>query len=84
MFYPAGLDIRADRFKLKGFVVPGRPAEPGRKLGNDEEDISLLEVAVSEALRPQQFRPAHLEPHGVYAVVDDTCLVGFRVTGNYR
>jgi len=38
--------------KVEFFVVEGRPAVPAGKLGNDEKDARLFEVAVGKANMP--------------------------------
>jgi len=54
--------------------------ESGRKLGYGQADAGTLHVGVAHAARANEIRPSDLAPHEVVGVVDDSHLIGFRVS----
>jgi len=68
--------------KVEFFVVEGGPAVSAGKLGNDEKDARLFEVAVGQAINAEQLGSAHFKPDRIYGMVDYAGLVGFAVAGD--
>jgi len=68
--------------KVEFFVVEGRPAVLAGKLGDDEKDACLFEVAVGKAINAEQFGSAHFKPDRIYGVMDHAGLVGVAVAGD--
>ncbi len=80
VFDPCGCYFRAFSYQVEDFIVKCRSVVSYGKICDYEVNSGFFKVAVSKSVFAKQFCPAHLEPDGVYCVVDNASLVGFAVT----